>query len=64
MQRIQTRIRLAEAYNVDRDTITRWLRRIGITHRSALTPIDLEIIFNKIGDPNKMKELAEKFAKK
>jgi len=62
MQRIQTRVRLAEVYKMDRETITRMLIRIGITHSYALSPIEVEMFLNKYGDPKKLKKMAEKFA--
>jgi abortive infection bacteriophage resistance protein len=59
MQRIQTRKRLAELYNADRETITRWLNKIGITHSCSLTPIELEMFVQKIGTPEQIKQSAK-----
>lgn len=61
MNRIQTRVRLAELYGVDRETISAWLKRIGITHRASLTPLELEIFANKIGTPEQLKRAKEMF---
>ncbi len=60
MQRVQTRKRLAELYKADRETITRWLAKIGITHRCHLTPIELELFITKIGTPEQLKESAKR----
>ena len=56
-----TRAALATAYNWHQDTLRKKLRALGITHRGALTPMDLELIFTKIGHPDKFKELQKKF---
>jgi hypothetical protein len=58
---IETRKYLAELFGWDKETLTRKLRAIGITHRGLLTPMDLQLIYNKIGTPEQRKKLAEMF---
>jgi hypothetical protein len=59
MNRIQTRVRLAEIYGVDRQKISVWLREMGITHRASLTPLELELFITKIGTPDQLKRAKE-----
>lgn len=61
MKRIQTRKRLAELYEIDSDTFTKWLKQIGITHRGGLKPLDLLTIAQKIGTPEQLKRAKEMF---
>jgi len=63
MKRIQTRTGLADQYGIHRKTFTRWLASIGITHRCALTPLELEIVMNKIGTPEKLNQVAAQLLK-
>jgi hypothetical protein len=55
VKRIQTRIFLADRYGMERHTFSDWLKRIGIDHNKALTPIELELIIKKIGTPEQFK---------
>lgn len=57
---IQTRKRLGELYGVDRETISRWLKRMGITHSGCLTPQELELFVNEVGVPGQLKQMAER----
>ena len=59
MKRIQTRKALAQIYGLDRETITRYLQRIGIMHRASLTPIEVEMFITKIGTPEQLKASAK-----
>lgn len=58
MKVIQTRRGLAKRYGIHHETFSIWLKKIGIDHRCALTPIELEMVYTKIGSPEKLKELA------
>lgn len=62
MRVIPTRKSLSVAFGWHVETLRKKLADIGITHSGALTPIDLELIHQKIGNPKKLRELAEKFA--
>jgi len=61
MKRIQTRKTLGQLYGVDKETITRWLKRMGINHRYALLPMELELFKNKVGTPEQLKQLSKDF---
>ncbi len=48
MKRLNTRVGLADKLSVDRRTITKWLKEIGIAHRRALTPKELCLFEEKV----------------
>lgn len=54
---IQTRKGLAERYGVHPDTIKKWLRENGITHRGGLKPMDVEKFIQCVGSPLKVENL-------
>ncbi|WKZ60789.1 MAG: hypothetical protein QY309_04745 [Cyclobacteriaceae bacterium] len=56
---IQTRTRLGQLYGVDKQTISCWLKRIGIMHSCALTPLELELFVTKYGTPEQLKKVSE-----
>jgi len=60
VKRIQTRKCLAEKYEVDPRTITRWITfaGLGTNIRRSLTPLELQIFINKIGTPDQLKQAA------
>jgi transposase-like protein len=57
MKLIQTRKGLAERYGVHPDTIKKWLRENGITHRGGLKPLDVEKFIQCVGSPLKVDNL-------
>jgi hypothetical protein len=63
MKIIQTRIGLANQYGIHRQTFTKWLVTIGITHNKALTPIELQIVMNKIGTPEQLRQVTAQLLK-
>lgn len=57
MKIIQTRTFLALKYGMCRQTISRMLKEhCGITHNSALTPMDLELFITKVGTPEQFRK--------
>lgn len=63
MKIIQTRSGLANQYGIHRQTFSKWLESIGITHNKALTPIELQIVLNKIGTPEQLRQAAAQLLK-
>lgn len=63
MKRIQTRRGLAEQLGWHHETLSKKLHEIGIKHSGALTPLDLELVANKIGTPEKLRQMTAVFLK-
>lgn len=56
MKVYQTRTYLAARYGVCRQTITKILRGMGITHRGHLSAKDLQAFFDLYGTPGELKD--------
>lgn len=63
MKVLETRTGLAKKFGWHRDTLAKRLQAIGITHSGLLTPLDLELIANKIGTPEKQRVMVQQFLK-
>lgn len=56
MKIIQTRTHLAFKYGCNYRTISKWLRLIGITHRRALSPDEIQRFIEHYGTPEQLKD--------
>lgn len=54
-----TRAALAKEFERDKETITRWLVAIGVTHNEALSPSEIERFYRQYGSSSLMPALRQ-----
>lgn len=51
MEMMSTRNELATAYNLHINTLAKRLKEIGIPSRKRLTPKEIKLVFEELGEP-------------
>jgi transposase-like protein len=51
MEMITTRNELAQAYNLHANTMSKWLKELGIPSRKRLTSKEVRFIYEEFGEP-------------
>ncbi len=54
---VKTRQQIADEHGINRKTLYRWLKNVGITlDKGLITPKEQELIFKTFGHPEKRKD--------